>query len=316
MPGFFRKVLMDYNESKAMLAKGGNALNIHIIGGGAIGLFLAAEWSREHKVTVQTRTAEQKKVLESKGIQVKEKEKETVSFVSVAEKAPPGTQLLVVAVKQYQLAALLPEIPAVPSVLFIQNGLSHFKQMKTLPHKHIYAASVEHGIAKEDLRTVQVNGRSQIKLAAVKAGTKKLAGCLQTELFPVKWTEDVYSMLVDKLAANAVINPLTAILEVENGSLAKNECYRSVLEALCAEFSVVFSYKTKEEVTRSVLEICRKTADNESSMLKDIKAGRPTELETIVGVLLEEAARKKVAVPAFQVLYHLINGKTNERIGK
>jgi 2-dehydropantoate 2-reductase len=117
-------------------------------------------------------------------------------------------------------------------------------------------------------------------------------------------------MLVEKMAANTVINPLTALLNVKNGELVENSEYRAAVETLCEEFSAVFPYKTKEAVTQSVFDICRKTAPNESSMLSDVKAGRMTELNAIVGALLDEAARNNVQVPAFSILYNLVKGKT------
>ncbi len=287
-------------------------MNIHIIGGGAIGLFFAAEWSKEHSVTLQTKTHSQKVLLESNGICVREKNSEAVYFVDLADKAPEKTDLIAVAVKQYHLAFVLPEIPLAPSILFMQNGLSHLEKIKTLPYTNVYAASVEHGIVKKDNRTIQVNGRNQTKLASVKGGTKVMADKLQGQNFLFHWMEDAYYMLVDKLAANAVINPLTALLNVKNGTLAENSFYRSLLETLCFEFSLVFPYKTKKEITSSVLGICLKTAGNESSMLKDIKTGRQTEIDAIVGALLKEAEKKNVSIPAFQLLYELVKGKEAE----
>jgi 2-dehydropantoate 2-reductase len=81
---------------------------------------------------------------------------------------------------------------------------------------------------------------------------------------------------------------------------------------LCREFSSVYPYKTEEETFQSVLSICNKTADNESSMLKDMKAGRPTEIDAIVGVVLKEAEKKDRCVPFFHLLYNMVKGKENK----
>lgn len=285
-------------------------MNIHIIGAGAIGLFFAAEWGRRHQVTIQTRTNVQRQQLDRDGICLIENSKVLAFPIQTAKSVPPGTDLIVAAVKQYHLQEVLHDLPNAPSLLFIQNGLSHLPLIQQLPFSTIYAASVMHGVAKTDERTVQVNGRDRTKIASVRGGSQTIVQKLSTPAFPFQWEAGVYEMLVDKMAANAVINPLTALLNVANGELAENSEYRAAVEALCAEISSVFPFKAKEAVAQSVFDVCRKTAANESSMLRDIKAGRPTELDAIVGALLREAERKGVHTPAFSLLYHVVKGKT------
>ncbi|MCM3787664.1 2-dehydropantoate 2-reductase [Domibacillus indicus] len=287
-------------------------MNIHIIGAGALGLFFAAEWSSRHRITIQTRTNVQRKRLEKEGIHVIEQGQSHIYPVQTAAAAPPETDLIVAAVKQYHLPGILQHLPKVSSLLFIQNGLSHLKLIQQLPFSNIYAGSVTHGAAKIDERTVQVNGRGQTKIACVKGGEEAIVRELETPVFSFQWAESAYEMLVDKMAANAVINPLTALLHAKNGELAENSEYAAAAENLCAEIAAVFPFKTKESVTQSVFDVCRQTAANESSMLRDIKAGRKTELDAIVGALLEEAAQRGVETPAFSLLYHLIKGKEAE----
>jgi 2-dehydropantoate 2-reductase len=45
------------------------------------------------------------------------------------------------------------------------------------------------------------------------------------------------------------------------------------------------------------------------SMLEDVEAGRPTEIETITGSLVREAERLGVPVPLHWTLYRLIKAK-------
>lgn len=285
-------------------------MNIHILGAGAVGLFFAAEWGSRHQVTIQTRTKEQQQQLDRDGICLIENSKALTFPIQTAKSAPPGTDLIVAAVKQYHLQEVLHDLPSAPSLLFIQNGLSHLPLIQQLPFSTIYAASVMHGVAKTDERTVQVNGRDRTKIASVKGGDQTIVQKLSTSVFSFQWEVGVYEMLVDKMAANAVINPLTALLNVTNGELAENSEYRLAVKALCAEISSVFPFKSKEAVTQSVFDVCRKTAANESSMLRDIKARRSTELEAIVGALLQEAEQKGVHTPSFSLLYQLVKGKT------
>ncbi|WP_050181537.1 ketopantoate reductase family protein [Domibacillus robiginosus] len=287
-------------------------MNIHIIGAGALGLFFATEWSIRHHVTIQTRISAQKERIDREGVLVIEQEQTDVYPIQTAAFAPPETDLIVVAVKQYHLQEILQQLPEGPALLFIQNGLSHLKPIEQLPFSTIYAASVTHGVVKIGERTVQVNGRDQMKIARVKGGGEAIVRELETPAFALQWAENAYEMLVDKMAANAVINPLTALLHVKNGELARNSEYAAAVEELCAEIAAVFPFKSKEAMTQTVFDVCRKTAANESSMLRDIKAGRMTELDAIVGALLDEAAQKGVQTPAFALLYRLVKGKEAE----
>ncbi|WP_046175140.1 2-dehydropantoate 2-reductase [Domibacillus indicus] len=284
-------------------------MNIHIIGGGAIGLFFASQWCSGHKVTVQTRTKEQGERIEKEGIRVIENGREAVYMVKAASSAPAETELAVIAVKQYHLDGVLQNLPNAPSLLFVQNGLSHFEQMQRLVHSNVYAASVTHGISRVDGRSIEVNGRNTTKVASIIGGSDKIGSVLETVNFSFHWEMDAYKMLVDKMAANTVINPLTALLNVKNGELVENPAYRAAVKTLCEEFVSVFPYYSKEEAAESVLAVCRRTASNESSMLGDVKAGRITELDAIVGALLNEAARKNIQTSAFTILYSLVKGK-------
>jgi 2-dehydropantoate 2-reductase len=288
-------------------------VNIHIIGGGAVGLFFAAQWSAHHVVTLRTRTQQQAEQIQSEGIRVIEERIETVYPINSKMIGPVTADLIVVAVKQYhmgEIILLLQNADAL-SILFIQNGMSHLDLMNELPHKNVYVASVEHGIVKIDERTIQVNGRNKTNIGAYRGGTEKIIEDVQTEGFRFEWREHIHSMLIEKMAANAVINPLTAVLQVKNGEIADNERYRSIAKNLCLEFASVYPYKTEEETFQSVLAICNKTADNESSMLKDMKAGRPTEIDAIIGILLKEAERQDLFVPSFYLLYNMVKGKEN-----
>jgi 2-dehydropantoate 2-reductase len=48
------------------------------------------------------------------------------------------------------------------------------------------------------------------------------------------------------------------------------------------------------------------TADNRSSMLQDVLAGRPTEIDYITGHLLRVAQRHGIAVPQNEAIYRSI----------
>ena len=107
--------------------------------------------------------------------------------------------------------------------------------------------------------------------------------------------------LVEKVAINCCINPLTAIHRVKNGEL-RSEIHRDHVTTVISEVSSVLDelgYPALSiELGRRVYEVMNDTAENQSSMLNDVMAGRRTEADTIVGWLLRQTKRDLPALTA------------------
>jgi len=58
--------------------------------------------------------------------------------------------------------------------------------------------------------------------------------------------------------------------------------------------------------------VCSRTASNTSSMLQDMKMGRTTEIDSITGILLQEARQAGISIPAHETLYNLVKAKQSE----
>lgn len=285
-------------------------MKIGIIGAGSIGLLFAAYLQKNFNVTLYTRNQDQADQINGHGVSLL---KGFGPFTAKVEAVPlsKGTgeeELIIIAVKQYQLESILRELPEGGNYLFLQNGMGHLKYLQKLDARNIYVGSVEHGAYREDARTVSHNGKGVTKAALYKGEPsllKKFASLVPKE-FPVRIEDDYYSMLANKLAANAVINPLTAVLRVKNGELVSNHHFEKALECLFNEVMGILDLPDKNGTLLMVKGICRNTAENRSSMLKDLEAGRQTEVEAILGYLLEEA--KEAETPMLNTYYELIKG--------
>lgn len=99
-----------------------------------------------------------------------------------------------------------------------------------------------------------------------------------------------------KLAANCVINPLTALLDIRNGCIKDNRDLWALERRLLKEISMVLenlpelqnlprglAHFSVEMLEAVVLDTVEKTAQNSSSMREDICKGRQTEIEYING---------------------------------
>lgn len=292
-------------------------MNIGIIGAGSIGLLFAAYLSKRLTVMLYTRTNEQANEINENGLFLRKGATETtVKVYALPISNWEGKEdLTIVAVKQYQLEAIINKINNLAvspeALLFIQNGMGHLKLIEQVIAGHIYLASVEHGALKINSYTVSHNGEGSINAALFKGNCEKLQELTTAApaAFPINIKEDYYEMLLNKLIANAVINPLTAILQVENGQLILNQSYFTVVTKLFKEIAFVFNLENPEVHLKNIMKICEKTANNRSSMLKDLDAGRETELEAILGFVLEKAKIQKMKTPLVESYYFMIKGK-------
>ncbi|WP_243289978.1 2-dehydropantoate 2-reductase [Bacillus sp. FJAT-47783] len=287
-------------------------MKVGVIGGGAVGLLLAGNLSAKHEVTVYTRTKEQACVLSEKGIEIVGEYPFNTKVSRATNSANYEEDVLFVTVKQYQLRTVVENLKTLPSrtVIFLQNGMAHIDYLEHLKHHDLILGVVEHGVLKQSEHTIKHTGMGRIVLAPYHLKSMTILEQLQEEIerFPIETTNHWYTLLAKKLLANAVINPLTAIWNVQNGELIENGYFRRAMEQLFNEVWEVLHLSGKEEHFEYIKTICQKTANNRSSMLKDLDENRETEIEAILGYLLQEANKKYLSLPLLSFLYETIKG--------
>jgi 2-dehydropantoate 2-reductase len=123
-------------------------------------------------------------------------------------------------------------------------------------------------------------------------------------------------LLWHKLAANCVINPLTALLHCENGQLLNERMYQKMAKPLLQELLQVAQQNTDtvsfDELESFVLNVITDTAHNKSSMLQDIIRQKPTEIEYLNGYIVRKGIQLGVDVTANQVICSQIEELTQE----
>ncbi|KAL2266856.1 hypothetical protein VTJ83DRAFT_4133 [Remersonia thermophila] len=113
---------------------------------------------------------------------------------------------------------------------------------------------------------------------------------------------EILQAQLTKLVINSVINPLTALRGCKNGAVFADEegdrDRRILVQEAGAIVRELLQQSTKtspgatlsdSELLTAVAGVAEATADNTSSMLQDIRAGRPTEIDYINGYLVRKA---------------------------
>ncbi|WAA10622.1 2-dehydropantoate 2-reductase [Fervidibacillus albus] len=291
-------------------------MKIGIIGAGSIGLLFAFYLSEHHDVTLYCKRKEQANTIDTEGVKLKMGETVLQRKIRAmcSTKWLVREQLVIVAVKQYAIQSIIHELHKLPSeipLLFLQNGMGHLDELKTLPQTSILLGTVEHGALRVSDDQVNHTGYGITKLAVYR-GIPELAETfvrkLRTKSFPFDPADHFETMMKDKLIVNAVINPLTALLRVRNGQLIANPYYFHLMKIVFAEVADVFELENREREFHRIVSICERTAENYSSMCKDVFEGRKTEIDGIVGYLLQEADRKSISVSVLPFLYNAVKG--------
>ncbi|AYV65906.1 2-dehydropantoate 2-reductase [Niallia circulans] len=299
-------------------------MKIAIIGAGAIGLLCAYQLKEKHDITLYVRSKKQYERILEEGIyyKVNDEKKNRTVHVRFFEEWNGLEELTIVAVKQYQLSSIYEKMEKmgdkIKAMCFLQNGMGHIETIRNSRVANILIGIVEHGAMQEDEQTVIHTGVGAIKIACLKGEMDDILTKLTTAtnkdfLFIMEHNYEI--MLQKKLVVNCLVNSLTSILQVPNGVLLENAYYSEVMTMFMNEvLDVLMINEADKEIYREYcLEVIRKTALNKSSMLKDMEAGRPTEIDAILGYIIEEAKKKKLSVPIAKVVYRMIKGKERER---
>ncbi len=276
----------------------------HILGAGAIGCLFATALQRGGlAVTLMLRQhCEQAQiVLEEDGTVT------TLVFATSCPEDPaPISHLLVTTKAQDVRAAVMSvahRLDANSQVLLLANGLGFADELRRdLPQLDYYLGSTTEGAYRLGQRHICHAGRGFTRIGR--------PGCISaprwfqywsSAIQPGKWDNDIERALWLKLAINCAINPLTALYRCCNGELAQPDLDLQV-RMLCEEIAPVSAAAgypiSSAELYRQVQAVIAATAANRSSMLQDIVAGRPTEIDYITGYLVAQARRYGIAVPA------------------
>lgn len=266
-------------------------MNIGIIGGGSIGLLLSHYMSKYHNITLYVRRVNQKMTIVEKGILLQNKGISRNLNVLMNEQLKKE-DLVIVCVKQPDVSNVLPYIrqtnPSTP-LLFLQNGMGHVDDISHL-QQTVFVGVVEHGAYRQNDFTVSHTGQGVIRISLLHGENDALqtfGAILHSQDFPVKIHQNWYKLLSEKLIINAVINPLTALFDVNNGVILTNPFIKRLAEKLCIEAAHTLELQPHEQWER-VQHIAQLTSENVSSMLKDIRAQQPTEIDAISGYLLDK----------------------------
>ena len=160
-------------------------------------------------------------------------------------------------------------------------------------------------LAGQGLISIGVPAGSQVSPAE----TARVVAAFNRAGLECRERDDIEAVLWEKLLVNVGINPLTALLRVPNGALpelpeAWDLALAAAFEALAVARAAGINL-TVDPAAR-LRQVCAATAANRSSMLQDVLAGRPTEIEALNGQVSARGRALGVPTPVNDLLTRLL----------
>lgn len=221
-------------------------------------------------------------------------------------------------------------------VLSLQNGLGNVEVLAgVVGWSRVLAGATTYGATLVGPGRVRHTGGGEILIAAVAEGraatrpeeqarAQRVVDLLTELDLSCGVALDWRGLLWRKVAVNAAVNALTALLRVPNGALAESESARRLALEAAREAArtaqaldvdirgagtgrlEVSDEEAVEQVAELALEVIETTSSNLSSSLQDCLAGRLSEVEAINGAVSREAQRIGQLAPVNYVLAELM----------
>jgi len=299
-----------------------------VLGAGAMGTLVAGSLARaKQKVLLIGRGSSHVRAIQSGNLRIVEIDgrprKATVQTYSLPG-WPVGARYLIVLVKSwatFRAVDAFSEGVLDPDVLVVtlQNGLGNLeaihKALPDHPRSSITAGVTTEGALFEKPGQIRHTGlgitRIGVPPGGDRAAVERLCVMLTTAGLQAEVAEDIQQAIWSKLAVNAAINGVTALAEVRNGEIVDDPALRAVAERAAREVAAVARTEGVEigDPVAAMLEVATATAQNRSSMLRDLELRRRTEVDAIHGEVARRGAAAGIDVPINQAMAAMIDAR-------
>ncbi len=313
-------------------------MKVCVLGAGAVGSWLAAKLAAGGANVTLVARGDQLAAIEASGIELDEgrfgKNTLRVSRLTANIADADGCDVIVVALKSYQLAAVAEQLGVLASqgayVLSLQNGLPWWyfqglgegassrslesvdpggKLLNALPQRSVAGGVIYVASEVTAPGRVKVAGRGRLVLGEPDGQEsprlQALAALLQHCGIAAEVVPDIRTHVWAKLWRNAAFNPVSCITRATLGDIASDVDMSPVVKALLDEVAEVAAASgvAIAETAESLISATTKFGAHKTSMLQDLERGRPLELGAMVGAVIELAQCLGIAVPHLTTVY-------------
>ncbi len=278
-------------------------MTVAVLGPGAVGGALAVQISLAGFRVVCVAPPETAAAIGRDGLMLELCGSELQGKVEATERLEEDIELLLVTVKAPALRSaldLVAQSHKVGTVVPLLNGIGHLETLRARFGKRVVAGSIGRFEAyrTSPTRIVQTTPSPVVSLGA----EGEAADILREAAVDVR-IADEGRVLWDKVARLAPLAAATAITQQTLGELRDDPDWRATLEAAVEEACAVAAadgVSLNPEAQWEILDTM--PASVTTSAARDAAAGRPTELDAIVGGVVRAAERLGVQTPTLERL--------------
>jgi len=220
--------------------------------------------------------------------------------------------VLLLCVKSYQVKVVLAQIGHLLAkktlIILAHNGMGTLLDIADdLRVKHHFLTLLTtHGCARPNSKHIIHTGLGESDLGILNGQLAQTQIQSLTTLFNqalpnTYWHQNIAEKQWQKLAVNCVINPLTALNNVNNGEINREQ-FTTLKIQIIAELVLVAQAEKQPLAAQTLLntvnQVALATANNCSSMRADILAKRTTEIDHINGYIHRLGIKHQIATPA------------------
>jgi 2-dehydropantoate 2-reductase len=299
-------------------------VKVGIVGAGALGTLFGQRLAAANEVVLLERNRDVVDAIRAHGLRV-DGEARAAQATSEA-RALFGVQILFVFVRASDtLRALRPfaaELSPATAIVSVQNGLGNEEAIKTSLGSTIplvIGATTESAltVAPADARRIGDGTTVLGSAGASPEMVNRVVRLLVDAELRASAAYDIRPHLWGKLIANAAINPVAALLDRPNGVVLTDEHAGDVARSLAQEAATVANamriplpFTDPWSYVRTIVE---QTAELDNSMLYDLRAGVPTEVDFINGAVAAAGRRAAVPTPYNETLTALVKAREATR---
>jgi len=207
-----------------------------------------------------------------------------------------------------------------PAIVLCLNGWGSAERFAArFPAQQIFNARVITGFRRDAPFRVEITVHAEaIHIGSLHgadlASIEPLCRAIDVGGIPCAPSAEIERDLLAKLLYNCALNPLAALRGVPYGAIGDDPASRATLEAVVREIFAVLDasslathWSTPDAYLAFFFDaLLPPTREHESSMLQDLRAGRPTEIDALCGAVVGLGRAAGIATPVNAALATLI----------